>query len=98
MAVLCAVVMAVMTALLSPSATAATNAATDAASSAPREATGVTVPAGVTAGVAVFDRQTATFTEQLNPDMPFRSASVVKLLIALELPLEPRPGLPDLVR
>ncbi|MDQ1038402.1 D-alanyl-D-alanine carboxypeptidase [Streptomyces sp. V3I8] len=38
----------------------------------------------MTAGVAVFDRQTGTFTEQLNPAMQFRSASVVKLLIALD--------------
>ncbi|MGW7056298.1 hypothetical protein [Streptomyces sp. NPDC054887] len=42
------------------------------------------VPAGVTAGVAVFDRQTGTFTEQLNTATPFRSASVVKLLLALD--------------
>ncbi|MGW0585060.1 hypothetical protein ACWD25_56415 [Streptomyces sp. NPDC002920] len=51
---------------------------------APAAAPAVTVPAGVTAGVAVFDRQTGTFTEQLNPRMRFRSASVVKLLIALD--------------
>ncbi|GIE91436.1 hypothetical protein [Actinoplanes regularis] len=44
----------------------------------------VVVPAGVTAGVAVYDRQTATFTEQQNADLQFRSASVVKLLIALD--------------
>ncbi|MFI6412644.1 hypothetical protein [Streptomyces sp. NPDC050585] len=43
------------------------------------------VPAGVTAGVAVFDRQTGTFTEQVNAAAPFRSASVVKILIALDL-------------
>ncbi|MFZ4301972.1 hypothetical protein ACOZE3_29185 [Streptomyces cinereoruber] len=42
------------------------------------------VPAGVTAGVAVFDRQTGTFTEQFDPAATFRSASVVKLLIALD--------------
>lgn len=42
------------------------------------------VPVGVTAGIAVFDRQTGTFTEQLNPDATFRSASVVKLLLALD--------------
>ncbi len=42
------------------------------------------VPAGVTAGIAVFDRQTATFTEQQNVDLQFRSASIVKLLIALD--------------
>ncbi|MEU6059269.1 hypothetical protein [Streptomyces sp. NPDC047097] len=43
------------------------------------------VPAGVTAGVAVFDRHTGAFTEQLNTSAQFRSASVVKLLIALDL-------------
>jgi hypothetical protein len=43
-----------------------------------------TIPAGVTAGYVVFDRQTGTVTTQLNPDMQFRSASVVKLLIALD--------------
>jgi hypothetical protein len=47
-------------------------------------AASVVVPAGVTAGIAVFDRRTATFTEQQNVDLPFRSASVVKLLIALD--------------
>ncbi|GHH31432.1 hypothetical protein [Streptomyces lanatus] len=44
----------------------------------------VQVPSGVTAGVAVFDRQTGTFTEQLNASAPFRSASVVKVLLALD--------------
>jgi hypothetical protein len=44
----------------------------------------VQVPDGVTAGAAVFDRQTGTFTEQLNPSLRFRSASVVKLLLALD--------------
>jgi hypothetical protein len=42
------------------------------------------LPAGVTAGVAVYDRQTGTFTEQTNVNLQFRSASVVKLLIALD--------------
>lgn len=42
------------------------------------------VPPGVTAGVAVFDRQTGRFTESVNPDLQFRSASVVKLLIVLD--------------
>jgi len=50
------------------------------------------VPAGVTAGVAVFDRQTGTFTEQLNSSAQFRSASVVKLLIALDLLWNRTPG------
>ncbi|MEU3791008.1 hypothetical protein AB0F07_14560 [Streptomyces fructofermentans] len=44
----------------------------------------VRVPDGVIAGVAVFDRQTGTFTEQLDSSAKFRSASVVKLLIALD--------------
>lgn len=44
----------------------------------------VVVPPNVTAGVAVFDRQTGTFTEQLNVNTQFRSASVVKLLIVLD--------------
>ncbi len=58
-----------------------------AARPAPAPAPGVAavqVPAGVTAGVAVFDRQTGAFTEQLNTSMQFRSASVVKLLLALD--------------
>ena len=42
------------------------------------------VPAGVTAGYVVFDRQTNAVTAQQNADMQFRSASVVKLLIALD--------------
>ncbi|WP_217132107.1 hypothetical protein [Streptomyces sp. AC558_RSS880] len=42
------------------------------------------VPAGVTAGVAVFDRQTGTYTEQIASGAQFRSASVVKLLLALD--------------
>ncbi|WP_454321119.1 hypothetical protein [Streptomyces phaeoluteigriseus] len=51
---------------------------------APAAATALDIPPGVTAGVAVFDRQTGTFSEQHNPRMRFRSASVVKLLIALD--------------
>ncbi|KJK34803.1 hypothetical protein UK15_34215 [Streptomyces variegatus] len=42
------------------------------------------IPAGVTAGVAVFDREAGTFTEQVNDSAQFRSASVVKLLLALD--------------
>lgn len=44
----------------------------------------MTLLRGVTAGIAVFDRETGQFTEQLNPDLQFRSASVVKLLIVLD--------------
>ncbi|MEU3555371.1 hypothetical protein [Streptomyces fragilis] len=50
------------------------------------------IPAGVTAGVAVFDRQTRSFTEQVNPSLPLRSASVVKLLIALDVLGDSGPG------
>ncbi|MFF2526356.1 hypothetical protein [Streptomyces liangshanensis] len=51
---------------------------------APPTAAAVAVPPGVTAGIAVFDRQTNTFTEQLGATAPFRSASVVKILLALD--------------
>ncbi|TDW75063.1 hypothetical protein EV653_0177 [Kribbella pratensis] len=44
----------------------------------------IAVPPAVTAGVAVFDRHTGQFVEQLNADHQFRSASVVKLLIVLD--------------
>lgn len=47
-------------------------------------AASVVVPPGVTAAVAVFDRQAGAFTEQHNPTLQVRSASVVKLLIALD--------------
>ncbi|MFI5709108.1 hypothetical protein [Kribbella sp. NPDC051620] len=42
------------------------------------------VPVGVTAGIAVFDRQTGQFTDVVDPDRQFRSASVVKLLLVLD--------------
>jgi hypothetical protein len=42
------------------------------------------LPPGVLAGVAVFDRQTGTFTEQRDPTAQFRSASLSKLLIVLD--------------
>jgi hypothetical protein len=42
------------------------------------------VPRGVTAGLAVFDRRTGQFVQQLNADHAFRSASVVKLMIVLD--------------
>ncbi|KDN75999.1 hypothetical protein DF19_20900 [Streptomyces olindensis] len=42
------------------------------------------IPDGVTAGVAVFDRRTGTFTEQVNESARFRSASIVKLLLTLD--------------
>ncbi|MFI8167640.1 hypothetical protein ACIGAN_14930 [Streptomyces sp. NPDC085931] len=42
------------------------------------------IPPGVTAGVAVYDRHAGAFTEQVNESAQFRSASVVKLLLALD--------------
>jgi hypothetical protein len=67
--------------------------ADDTQSTAPRTPQ---VPAGVTAGVAVFDRQTGTFTEQLNASATFRSASVVILLLALDFLWNRSPaGIPD---
>jgi hypothetical protein len=50
------------------------------------------VPAGVTTGYAVFDRTANALTEQLNVDLQFRSASVVKLLIALDYLWDRGPG------
>ncbi|MFJ7071706.1 hypothetical protein [Streptomyces sp. NPDC098781] len=47
-------------------------------------AASVQVPDGVSAGVAVFDRQAGVFTEELNTSARFRSVSVVKLLLALD--------------
>ncbi len=44
----------------------------------------VDIPPDVTAGVAVFDRLTGRFTESFQADLAFRSASVVKLLLALD--------------
>ncbi|WP_350277751.1 hypothetical protein [Kribbella sp. HUAS MG21] len=38
----------------------------------------------MTVGIAVFDRETGQFVQQLNAEQQFRSASVVKLLIALD--------------
>ncbi|MEJ2890283.1 hypothetical protein [Actinomycetospora aeridis] len=43
-----------------------------------------TVPADTTAGYVVYDRQTRRTVASALPRMPFRSASLVKLLIALD--------------
>ncbi|WP_434099764.1 hypothetical protein [Streptomyces minutiscleroticus] len=77
----------------SGAAAAAPRAADDMQSAAPRSPQ---VPVGVTAGVAVFDRQTGAFTEQFNATATFRSASVVKLLLALDFLWNLSPGsIPD---
>ncbi|MEU2118123.1 SH3 domain-containing protein [Streptomyces sp. NPDC016459] len=83
-AVRAGVLTAALAALLCTTATTASVASAEAPSPRPAAAQ-ADVPAGVTAGVAVFDRQTSTFTEQLNTATQFRSASVVKLLIALDV-------------
>jgi hypothetical protein len=44
----------------------------------------VALPAGVTAGIVVYDRTTHAVTVQRNASQRFRSASLVKLLIALD--------------
>ena len=65
----------------SPSAATVPSGAAPSAAASPSP---VAVPAGVTAGVAVFDRTTGTFLSQVHPTTQFRSASLVKLFIALD--------------
>ena len=50
------------------------------------------VPAGVNAGIAVFDRQAGAFVVEQHTTAPFRSASLVKLLIALDYLWNRGPG------
>jgi hypothetical protein len=52
----------------------------------------VTVPQGINAGIAVFDRHTGAFTTQINATGRFRSASLVKILIALDFLLARGPA------
>jgi hypothetical protein len=74
----------------SPSAAAASPSPSPSPSRSPIK---VVVPPGVmAAGIAVYDRRTATYTEQLNTDTKFRSASLVKLLIALDYLWNRGPG------
>ncbi|GAA4263223.1 hypothetical protein GCM10022255_105830 [Dactylosporangium darangshiense] len=47
-------------------------------------ASSVPVPAGVTAGIVIYDRQAGAYVLQQKPSWRFRSASLVKLLIALD--------------
>lgn len=53
-------------------------------SAAPSAAAAVPVPAGVTAGIVIYDRQARQYVLQQKPGWRFRSASLVKLLIALD--------------
>src|SRR5437763_1917390 len=50
------------------------------------------VPAGVNAGIAVFDRQAGAFVVEQHTTARFRSASLVKLLIALDYLWDRGPG------
>jgi hypothetical protein len=59
---------------------------------APPSPAAIVLPAGVEAGIAVFDRETGAFTEQRNVTMQFRSASLVKLLIVLDYLWDRGPG------
>ncbi|MFF5638221.1 hypothetical protein [Streptomyces sp. NPDC012825] len=43
------------------------------------------IPTGMTAGVAVYDRKAGKFTELRDSERQFRSASLVKLLLALDV-------------
>ena len=52
----------------------------------------IVVPSGVSVGFAVFDRSTGSFTAQRQATQRFRSASLVKLLIALDYLWERGPG------
>ncbi|MFD8224247.1 hypothetical protein ACFV16_08760 [Streptomyces massasporeus] len=63
---------------------AAAHPRTGRAAEAVQAAAAAQIPPGVTAGVAVYDREAGTFTEQVNDSAQFRSASVVKLLLALD--------------
>jgi hypothetical protein len=58
--------------------------ASPSASPSPSAAAAVPVPAGVTAGIVIFDRQSGTYLLQQKASWRFRSASLVKLLIALD--------------
>ncbi|MEO3750925.1 hypothetical protein [Streptomyces sp. B6B3] len=72
-------VLASLTAVVQPERTAATQSP-----DGDRAGTAGASGAATTTSVAVFDRQTGEFTEQRDVDRPFRAASVVKLLIALD--------------
>jgi hypothetical protein len=81
----------------SPSASPTESGAPSPTVAAPSSVAGpaqVAVPSGVTAGVAVYDRKIGAFTVQHNIDQRFRSASLVKLLIAIDY-LWDRPTVPD---
>jgi D-alanyl-D-alanine carboxypeptidase len=69
---------------LAGSASAPASSAAAQPAAAQPAANPLVIPAGVTAGIVVFDRQTGGFTYEQNAAMRFRSASLVKLLIVLD--------------
>src|SRR5690348_840317 len=76
-----------MTKIRALATTFAITVAAVAASACPATAAGaqtLTVPDGISAGIMVFDRHTDSVELQYNAHQQFRSASVVKLMIALD--------------
>ncbi|MFI5912609.1 hypothetical protein [Dactylosporangium sp. NPDC051541] len=69
---------------VAPSSAAAPPPSSAPPSPSPTSAAPVTIPAGVTAGIVVYDREAAAFVLQQKGAWRFRSASLVKLLIALD--------------
>jgi hypothetical protein len=70
----------------------ASSAASPSPSPSPAAPAPFVVPSGVVAGVAVFDRRAGAFVEQRQVTTRFRSASLVKLLIALDYLWNRGPG------
>ncbi|GAA3301275.1 hypothetical protein Dvina_41720 [Dactylosporangium vinaceum] len=68
----------------SPAPSSASPAPSPSPSTPPAGAAPVAIPAGVTAGIVVYDREASAFVLQQKGDWRFRSASLVKLLIALD--------------
>lgn len=94
---------ALLTALLTGPAAAGPRAPAGPAAARAVERTDVRtmpdIPAGTTAGVAVYDRVTGRFTELHDAERQFRSASLVKLLLALDVLGEDGPAsLPEAER
>ncbi|MCG5220040.1 D-alanyl-D-alanine carboxypeptidase family protein [Streptosporangium soli] len=67
-----------------PAATPATTPATTSATRTAARPKQPKVPPGTTAGYVVFDRKTGKITSHRNSHRPFRSASVVKILMAID--------------
>ncbi len=75
-----------------PSPAASSAAASPSPSSSPAAPAPYVLPSGVLAGVVVYDRRAGAFVEQRQASTRFRSASLVKLLIALDYLWNRGPG------